>query len=87
MKRVAGGRDRLVKKEVVLDLKSSGISLSRHMAQSDMYMRSMNRDSKFIQEETELLLPKREPHKKGVVKQKPFSIYNPSQKNEMFKLH
>jgi hypothetical protein len=55
-----------------------------NMVNSDSYHRTFDKDTRVFLEDIRRHVAKKEV--KGIVRQKPFSIYNPTQRNELFKL-
>jgi hypothetical protein len=54
------------------------------MVNSNTYHRTFDKDSRMFLDDIKLPTPKKEV--KGIVRQKPFSIYHPTQRNEPFRL-
>lgn len=78
-----GNASRLIKRDLVQDSKINKIV--GNMVNSDSYHRQVDKDTRAFLEEIRLPAPKKEV--KGIVRQKPFSIYHPTQKNELYRLN
>ena len=78
-----GTTSKLIKRELVQDSKINKIV--GNMVNSDSYHRVVDKDTKAFLED--IRMPPSKKEVKGIVRQKPFSIYHPTQKNELYRLN